>query len=442
MLPCRIYDGRRGEMNKAIIVGSGAGGATVAKELQGVFDVTVLEAGKEFHPFSMSLSLVDKIKRTGLMIDEREIQMLFPMMKIRKTEDHMVMVNGMALGGTTTLATGNAVRMDRDLKAIGINLDQEFAELFTEIPITTDHQKRWRPATRRLFEICKEMKLNPQPLPKMGDNHKCINCGRCVLGCEHGAKWDSRKFVDMAKEKGAKVMTGSYVEQVAIDHGKAAGVKVKRGWHSEFIPADLIILAAGGLGTPVLLENSGIVCEKRLFIDPVLCVAAEWKGALQNKEISMTFVVQRDGFILSPYFDYVSYFFNKSWKFKPNDTLGIMIKLADSNTGTVSKKTIKKTLTVQDKESFKGAVHECCEIFSRLGIREEQTILGTINAGHPGGMLPLTEEESETFHSPRLPDNLYVADATLFPSSLGNPPILTIMAMAKRISKICLKKEC
>ena len=31
----------------------------------------------------------------------------------------------------------------------------------------------------------------------------------------------------------------------------------------------------------------------------------------------------------------------------------------------------------------------------------------------------------------RLPENLYV------PKSLGNPPILTIIAMAKRIGKIC-----
>jgi choline dehydrogenase-like flavoprotein len=63
--------------------------------------------------------------------------------------------------------------------------------------------------------------------------------------------------------------------------------------------------------------------------------------------------------------------------------------------------------------------------------------LGTINAGHPGGMLPLGPQEAETFHHSRLPANLYVADATLFPTSLGNPPILTIMAMAKRVSKLC-----
>lgn len=62
--------------------------------------------------------------------------------------------------------------------------------------------------------------------------------------------------------------------------------------------------------------------------------------------------------------------------------------------------------------------------------------LGTLNAGHPGGMLPLTAGEKDTLHSPVLPANLYVADATILPKSMGFPPIMTIMALAKRIASI------
>jgi hypothetical protein len=58
-------------------------------------------------------------------------------------------------------------------------------------------------------------------------------------------------------------------------------------------------------------------------------------------------------------------------------------------------------------------------------------------AGYPGDTLPLTEKEATSFHSARLPENRYVVDASLLSNSLGNPPILTIIAMAKRISKIC-----
>ena len=78
-----------------------------------------------------------------------------------------------------------------------------------------------------------------------------------------------------------------------------------------------------------------------------------------------------------------------------------------------------------------------------LKIRTELlvTLEGNPATSHPGGMLPLTEKEASSFHSDRLPEDLYVADASLLPKSLGNPPILMIIAMAKRISKICIQKN-
>jgi choline dehydrogenase-like flavoprotein len=44
---------------------------------------------------------------------------------------------------------------------------------------------------------------------------------------------------------------------------------------------------------------------------------------------------------------------------------------------------------------------------------------------------------ASTFHDDRLPDNVYVADASLLPRSLGGPPILTIIALAKRVASLC-----
>ncbi len=422
-------------MKHAIVIGSGAGGATVAKELQGKFDVTVLEAGKEFHPFPLELPMIELGKKTGILMDEREMSLFFPTLQIRKTSD-MVLVNGIGLGGTTTVSCGNGLRMDQDLKAIGINLDQEFQEAFREIPVTTMHQKRWHKTTRRIFEICCEMGLNPQPLPKMGNYEKCISCGRCIFGCTHGAKWDSRQFLQAARERGAQVVTNCRVERVVIENGHATGVEARRGLTRQFYPADQVILAAGGFGTPVILQNSGISCDSHLFVDPVLCLAAEWKDANQHKEIEMPFAMQREHYILSPYFDYVSFLFNRAWKYPAKDTLGIMIKLADSTIGSISNQELKKTLTPLDRERLSGAVETAKEILLRFGIQKQEIFLGTVNAGHPGGMLSLTEREAQSFHHDRLAENLYVADATLFPKALGNPPILTIVAIAKRICRL------
>lgn len=428
-------------MKKTIIVGTGAGGATVARELQGYFDVTVLEAGQEFRPFSFKLSLLEKLRKTGLFFDEREIQLLFPAMQIRKTREKMVLVNGIGTGGTTTICAGNALRMDSDLKKLGISLDAEFAELYDQIPITTDHQKRWRPITRQLFEICVEMGLNPQPTPRMGNYERCIHCGRCVLGCPQGAKWDSRHFLQQAVDHGAQLITNCRVEKVVVDSRHATGVLVKQGWKRSFMPADLVILAAGGFGTPLILQDSGIPCEPGLFVDPVLCVAAEWKDCQQHRELSMPFVVQQDHFILSPYFDYLSFFFNKRWRIPARHIVALMIKLADANVGMVDHHGVQKQLLRQDQDRLKQGVEICTQILTRLGAKREDIFLGTINAGHPGGMLPLTVQESRTLHHQVLPENLYLADATLLPGSLGNPPILTIMALAKRVSKRCQEKS-
>jgi choline dehydrogenase-like flavoprotein len=424
-------------MKRAIVVGSGAGGATVAKELQGAFEVTVLEAGKAFRPLSMGLGVMEKIKRTGLLFDERQMSLVFRPLRIGKTPD-MVLVKGIGLGGTTTMSTGNAVRMDQDLRAIGIDLNTEFEEIYREIPVSTAHQKRWHKPTRRLYEICQEMDLDPRPMPKMGDYDKCLSCGRCVLGCPQGVKWDSRRFLETAAEHGAQVITGCRAERVVIENGCATGVAGWHGWARRFYPADLVVLAAGGFGTPVILQNSGIPCEPRLFVDPVLCVGTPWEDARQHLEIEMPFAVQREHFILSPYFDYVSFFYNRAWKYRAKDTLGIMIKLADSSAGSITGRKIRKTLTAEDRQRLGQGVELARGILSRFGAREEDLFLGTVNAGHPGGMLPLTEREAASFHHDRLPGNLYVADATLLPRSLGNPPILTIIAIAKRVSKMCL----
>ena len=144
-------------MRKAIVVGSGAGGCMAAKELAACgLSVTVLEAGHAFKPFAWDMSKLEPVRRAGLFFDERMISLLFPEMRIDKAQDGLVHVAGRAVGGTTTLATGNALRYDRYLADIGIDLDAEFAELETEVPQTTEHRASWSELTERLFKAFDE----------------------------------------------------------------------------------------------------------------------------------------------------------------------------------------------------------------------------------------------------------------------------------------------
>jgi len=425
---------------RAIVVGSGAGGATVAKELQGHFDVTVLEAGTEFRRATLDRGSIERLRRSRLLVDPRLLRLAYPPIRIRRTPD-MLLVNGVGTGGTTTMATGNGIRMDEDLRALGLDLDREFEEITREIPITTAHQLRWHPTTRRLFRTFDDLGLDPVVMPKMGDAARCRHCGRCMLGCPYGRKWDSRTYLDQAVRLGARLVTRSPVVSVVMDGGRATGVVTRGMVGHEFVPADLVVLAAGGFGTPAILERSGIRCEPTLFVDPVLTVAARVPNAWQCNEIEMPFVVQRDGYILSPYFDWISSLFHPQWRHRLQDIVGIMIKLADENVGSVSGSKVHKLLTPVDRSRLDEAVGVATEILARFEADPNEVFLGTVHAGHPGGMLPLTEASAPAVHDDRLPENVFVADATLFPRSLGNPPILTIIALAKRVARICADKD-
>ncbi len=417
-------------MRRAIVVGSGAGGATAAKALQGSFQVKVLEAGGTFSPFSWPLPWLEVFKKLGVFLDPREISLFFPAMQVRRTQK-MTLVNGRCLGGSTVLSAGNALRLDDELRRIGIDLDEEFAELYREVPVSAQHQDKWRPVTRQLFSQCQSMGLAPFPLPKFGAYQHCVSCGRCIFGCPHGVKWDSRRLLQEAERAGAEVLSRCRVSQVKIKGGKATGVMTNHG----FISADVVVLAAGGLGTPVILESSGVACQPRLFVDPVLCLAAHYPGAGQTREYSMPFAVQRENYIMAPYFDYLSFFFQRQWHYPAKDTVSLMIKLADTETGDIKRGNVIKDLTQKDEAQLTEGIALCREILSRCKISPDNMFLGMVNAGHPGGMLPLTGNERQTLQPPALAPNLYLADATLLPRSLGNPQILTIMALSRKVSK-------
>jgi len=233
-------------MKKAIVIGSGAGGAMVAKMLSDQFEVTVLEEGRTFHPLAFPLDKLALFRKTGLYFDERLIQLLLPNMRIDKA-DEMVMVYGRGLGGTTTLATGNAVRADEGLKKIGICLDEEFEQLYGELPITTDHQRYWSAITRQTFEVMQQMGFDPKPMPKFLRSKECIRCGHCSIGCPTGAKWDTRELLE-----GILALTGCRVENIDIDGSRARRVHARKGLRHLSLEADATILPQA-LGLPPIL---------------------------------------------------------------------------------------------------------------------------------------------------------------------------------------------
>ena len=422
---------------KAIVVGSGAGGATAARELaMNGFDVTILESGKAFKPFTRRLTMTEPLRKAGLLGGEKTIGRIFSYMDVMRSERDLVLVRGIGTGGCTTLSCGNIVRADHGLKEIGLDLTPEFAELENIIGVQSFPKKRWRPLTQDMFESAKRLGLNPHPTPKAVEPHLCTSCGLCEMGCSTGARWDSRRFLDDAMKMGATLHTSSQVQRVLIENGRAKGVVVKSGLSTKAVEGDVVVLAAGGIGTAQILKNSDLPAEDHLWVDIVLTLGGVYKGAKQLKEPPMLWYTEHDDYILSPYLDVLSHWFHKPWRnVSLEDRVGMMVKMADIADGTVcADGTVHKDISPKDRTKIDRAVSHAKDIMEDSGV-SGPFVKGMYNGGHFGGTVPLKKEDVNSMKPSWLPDGLWVADLSLAPRSQGLPTILLTSALALRVAR-------
>lgn len=417
---------------RAIVVGTGAGGATAARELAANgFEVIILEAGGEFKPLRRLLKLAEPLRKTGLL-SEKIITPLFPHYAVTRSANDLALFRGMTTGGSTVLSCGNMVRAEHGLKEIGLDLTPEFEEIERNIGITEFPKKRWRPVTRSMFEAAEKLGLKPKVTPKAVDSVKCISCGLCELGCTTGARWDSRRFLDDAIHAGATLHTSSPVEKVIIENGQVKGVVVK----SRTFKADIVVLAAGGIGTAQILKASGLPAQDNLWVDIVLTLGGVLKGANQLKEPPMVWYTKHEDYILSPYLDILSHLFHKPWKnVSIDDRVGMMVKLADIEEGAVfADGKVQKTVKREDHIRLDEAVGEAKKILESAGVSGPY-IKGMHHGGHLGGTVPLKVDDVDSMKPYWLPEGLWVADLSLAPRSQGLPTILLTAALALKVAR-------
>jgi choline dehydrogenase-like flavoprotein len=124
----------------------------------------------------------------------------------------------------------------------------------------------------------------------------------------------------------------------------------------------------------------------------------------------------------------------------PDRTLGIMTKSADDPTGRVySDGSFSKSVTKDDRARLKDGVEISKEILIKAGADSKSFVVGKPFGAHPGGTAAIGKIVNKDLQTEI--DNLYVCDASVFPTSLGAPPILTIAALAKRLAKNIVAKN-
>lgn len=410
-----------------LIVGSGVGGATVARELaiRG-HKVTILERGKH-HKFGT------KIMRTGFYSNVNSVKGT----QILRT----FMVGG---GSMVTLANGIRA-LQNELKTLGINLENEFEEVEKELGVTSLPERFVGKRTRRLKEASEELGYNVKPMPKFIDFSKCRGCGMCLLGCRYGAKWTAENYLGEAQRLGARLVTETSVDEVLHSDAEVKGVRV-RGLHEvSEIDAENIVLAAGGIGTPLILLRSGLEnAGSHFFTDPFVSTIGLVEESGSENEMSMATIIdefrEQYGFIISPVYELIltklSYpsFFKKLFAFRRRPTLSLMTKITDDGVGRVEiDGTILKSLTENDCKKLAKGEEISREILVQAGASSKSFHTTKVQAAHPGGTAGIgrvvnTDQETEI-------SRLFVSDASVLPEAPGLPPVLTIIALSKRFSK-------
>ena len=113
----------------------------------------------------------------------------------------------------------------------------------------------------------------------------------------------------------------------------------------------------------------------------------------------------------------------------------MMVKIKDDMVGQVDKKgNISKKITDNDKTKLEKGNIIAKQILIKAGVDPNSIIIAKPRGAHPGGTAAIGDIVDKN-HETKI-KNLFVCDASVLPESPGLPPILTIIALAKRLAKI------
>ena len=415
----------------AIVVGSGPGGATVARDLTlAGKKVLILEWGDN-EPTRGSVAQF--IHQAGV-----------PGKSLLITRQILGMVRGIVTGGSSIFYCGTAFDPAVDmLKKHGVDISAEALEIRNEVPMSPLSDALMGSGPKTFLNSAQDLGYDAHKLNKFIYQDKCrANCQLCMYGCPTGAKWSARHFVEEAMEKSARLLTHAKVKKVIIENNKAIGVEYTQNKQTRRAYAPKTIVAAGGIGSPIVLRESGIGgAGFNFFFDPLIFVCGKIKGVDSGKSIPMSSGVhfEEDGIVMTDFnmphmmkimFDLEVFKFKQAFSYK--NVLPIMIKIRDGLGGKITKHgLVDKSVTKEDRMKLdKGTTH-ATRVLKNAGAAD---IYRTwMLAAHPGGTVKIGEHVDTDLKTKF--DDLYVCDCSVIPQELGLPPTSTLLSLGKRLAK-------
>ena len=400
-----------------VIVGTGAGGGILAREL--ALDgkpVTILEKG----PYIKSKDAFNYYDKYSEDVD---------------------LLTTTCIGGATIVSMSNMVRaLDEELLDYDIDLTEAYEYVEDLVGVHQLDDSHIGKATQAFLNAGYELGLNTLKMPKAIREKDCVQCGKCAFGCPSDAKWSGKDFVDEAVEAGATLITEAEVTEVLNEDGKVSAVKYLKDGAEQLIEADKVILSAGAIGSTLILRKSGFdQAGREIFFDPFVSVGGYLKDINFNTEVQMAGLIIGENFVLSPHFSSFIRANIPDDNVTDKDILSIMVKTADECKGYVTDDgDVVKINTITDIRYLAEGTATAGFVLEKAGV-DPKTIGSTVYRGaHPGGTAKIGEIVDSNLETEI--NDLYVCDASVLPISPGKPPILTILALAKRLADY-LKKE-
>jgi choline dehydrogenase-like flavoprotein len=366
------------------------------------------------------------------------------------TREGLNIVRPLMVGGATTMYCGcSSAPLPWWSDRHGIELDRYAEETVRELHIAPLPPELRGDASTRVAVAASELGMTWRPQDKFMQPARArrFDCGaKCMLGCRCGAKWTAGEYVDDAVAAGARLFTNARIDRVQHSNRVVSGLSGRLGRQPFEVEANTVIVAAGGIGTPVLLRNSGLDAAGRgmaMDITTMVYGLTAGKGMGHDPPMTWSFPDDELGVLYStlvdPWLMYPIIMTRKgpayplTWH-RWGRTIGVMIKLKDEISGEVDARgVISKGLTAADHLRLSQAERVAGRILERAGCDPKTIFTTPLRGTHPSasvriGEMLSTELETEI-------QGLYVCDASVFPEALARPTVLTIISLAKRLAE-------
>ncbi len=225
---------------KWIVVGAGSGGCVAARRLcDAGHNVTLIESGPPLEPGNVPPAVDGDDCFAALGLDER----VYGDLTARRTADgpETPYLRGRGVGGSSAINAMVALRGDPDRYRSWGWTDVDAAWERSLIPVERPRDDELGRVDRLLLESDEAAEVTP-----LTRRH-----GRRVTSAE-AYLWPLRSI----RPGRLEIRTGQLVDRVDIDPaGAATGIVTARG---EVLHADAVVLAAGAIHTPAILQRSGM----------------------------------------------------------------------------------------------------------------------------------------------------------------------------------------